>query len=123
MQRIELICNGDVVAREEYSEGLREGVLRTRLAVPNDSWIAARCSGRQRDSYGHAQWAHTSPVYVQAGGANPATRASAEFFVAEIERAIEWVTTQGRFDHADHRQRMLEIFGNGREQYARLASS
>ena len=54
VQRIELVCNGDVVAREEYSEGLREGVLRTRLAVPNDSWIAARCSGQQRDSYGHA---------------------------------------------------------------------
>lgn len=121
VQRIELICNGEVVAREEYSEGLREGVLRTRLAVPNDSWIAARCWGRQRDSYGHAQWAHTSPVYVQSGGPNPATRGSAEFFVGEMERAVEWVTTKGRFDHDDHRQRMVEIFNNGREQYARLA--
>ena len=121
VQRIELVCNGEVVAREEYSEGLREGVLRARLTVPNDSWIAARCWGRQRDSYGHAQWAHTSPVYVQSGGSNPATRASAEFFVEKIEHAITWVSTQGRFDHDDQRQRMLEIFSTGREQYARLA--
>ena len=121
VQRIELVCNGEVVAREEYSEGLREGVLRARLTVPNDSWIAARCWGRQRDSYGHAQWAHTSPVYVQSGGPNPATRASAEFFVEKIEHAITWVSTQGRFDHDDQRQRMLEIFSTGREQYARLA--
>ncbi len=121
VQRIELVCNGEVVAREEYSEGLREGVLRARLAVPNDSWIAARCWGRQRDSYGHSQWAHTSPVYVEAGGPNPAARASGEFFVEEIERAIEWITTKGRFEHDDHRQRMVEIFNAGREQYERLA--
>ena len=121
IETIEIIMNGSVVAGERDASGSREGVLSATLAAPHDGWIAARCSGKSRDSYGHAQWAHTSPVYLRTGSRAPASRESAQFFVAQIERSLKWITEEGRFDEASHRQRMQQLFRDGRESFLRLA--
>lgn len=118
---VEVIMNGRVVAGERTASGSMEGKVSATLAAPNDGWIAARCSGKSRDSYGHAQWAHTSPVYVHAGGRDNATRASAQFFVSQIERSLEWIDRKARFDDGAHRQRMQQLFRDGRESFLRLA--
>ena len=118
---VEVIVNGSVVAREHTSSGSIEGKLSATVAAPHDGWIAARCAGQSRDSYGHAQWAHTSPVYLETGSKDSATRASAQFFVGEIERSLQWVTEKGRFAQAAHRQRMQQLFREGRESFLRLA--
>ena len=118
---VEVILNGSVVAREHTSSGSTEGKLSATIATPHDGWIAARCSGQNRDSYGHAQWAHTSPVYLKTGSKDSATRESAQFFVGQIERSLQWVTERGRFAEAAHRQRMQQLFREGRESFLRLA--
>ena len=121
IERVEIIMNGAVVAGEHAESGTQEGRLTATLVPPGDGWIAARCAGRSRDSYGHAQWAHTSPVYLRAGGRDPATKASAQFFVAQIERSLQWITEQARFEDIAHRQRMQQLFRDGRESFLRLA--
>ena len=121
IESVEIVMNGSVVAGERDASGSREGVLSATLAAPHDGWIAARCSGKSRDSYGHAQWAHTSPVYIRTGSRAPASRESAQFFVAQIERSLKWITEEGRFDEASHRQRMQQLFRDGRESFLRLA--
>lgn len=118
---VEVIMNGSVVAGEHTARGSTEGKLSATLAAPNDGWIAARCSGKNRDSYGHAQWAHTSPVYLVTGSKDAATRDSAQFFVDRIERSQRWIAEKGRFEEAVHRQRMQQLFREGQESFLRLA--
>ncbi len=118
---VEIIMNGSVVAGEHTASGSREGQLSATVAAPHDGWIAARCSGQSRDSYGHARWAHTSPVYLRTGSRDPAARVSAQFFVRQIERSLQWITKRGRFEEAAHRQRMQQLFREGQESFLRLA--
>lgn len=72
---LELIVNGEVVARTGGSGLERRLSLREHIAIDRNSWIAARCGGPQYfDSIAHHDcWrrrimAHTSPVYVGVGG-------------------------------------------------------
>lgn len=118
---VEIIMNGSVVAGERTASGSSEGQLGVTVAAPHDGWIAARCSGQTRDSYGHAQWAHTSPVYLKTGSRDSAARESARFFVGQIDRSQQWVAQRGRFAEAAHRQRMQQLFREGRESFLRLA--
>ncbi len=118
---VEIIMNGSVVAGEHTASGSKEGKLSATIAAPCDGWIAARCAGQSRDSYGHAQWAHTSPIYLQTGSRDSATRESAQFFVGRIEQSLRWIAEQGRFEEASHRQRMQQLFREGRESFQRLA--
>jgi hypothetical protein len=88
--------------------------------VHEAGWLAARCWGRQRNSYGHALWAHTSPVYLRARPASTIVRAAAGLFVDEIERARAWLTTRARFENLAQRERMTQLFDEGRLHYERL---
>src|SRR5207342_491838 len=60
----EVVADGTVVWREENAAGARSGTVRTSIDA-SVGWVAARSWGRTRNSYDHAQWAHTSPVYVR----------------------------------------------------------
>jgi hypothetical protein len=41
----------------------------------------------------------------------------------DIDRAREWIATRGRFDAASQRDRLLQLYGEGRAIYERLARS
>jgi hypothetical protein len=69
--RIEVVCNGKVVATQEGTAGPGEPVnLKTSLVMPESSWICAR----RMDATGHQS--HTAPVYIKVKDAP--VRASAE---------------------------------------------
>jgi hypothetical protein len=71
---LEIVMNGQVVARTEQSGGTKKLELRERIKVERHSWIAARCAGpgydavRHHDCWGRGLMAHTSPIYVAVGG-------------------------------------------------------
>jgi hypothetical protein len=73
---LELVKNGEVVARTEGAGGLERRLsLHEHIAVDRHSWIAARCGGPRyfdsiphHDGWGRRIMAHTSPVYVGVGG-------------------------------------------------------
>jgi hypothetical protein len=129
INRVEVVHNGEVVGRESWSEGRREGVLRTQVevaAADGHGWLAARCFGDARTSYGHFLWAHTGPVYLRArpGSGAPAisraARAAAESFVADLDRSAEWIATRGKYHHPAQRDRMLDLFHQARDVYRAL---
>jgi hypothetical protein len=99
VHRVELIRNGRVAERVAWDDGRREGRIawRVPLAGPGE-WLAARCFGQGRTSYGHFLWAHTSPFYLSPPDAGapttPEARASAAFFVTELDRSLEWLGTR-----------------------------
>ncbi|MEW6751059.1 MAG: CehA/McbA family metallohydrolase [Candidatus Latescibacterota bacterium] len=121
VERAELVVNGCVVRAWDWPEGRREVRLAHGVALERDAWVAARLWGRARDSFGHAIYAHTSPVYCRAG-APPLTRAaSARHFVEAIDASLRWVDTWGRYSSDAQRQEVRDLFQRGREVYIRLA--
>lgn len=72
---LELVVNGEVVARTGGSGLERSLSLRERIPLDRHSWIAARCGGPEyfdsivhHDGWHRRVMAHTSPVYVAVGG-------------------------------------------------------
>jgi hypothetical protein len=95
------------------------GVWTTTLDA-DGGWLAARASGRRRTSYGHALWAHTSPVYLRRLAQRDRMRASSQYFLDRIGSSMDWLARRARFDDASQRERMLALFTEGRAAYAAL---
>jgi hypothetical protein len=121
VDRIEIVRDGAVVAAADNAEGATSGTLTAAVDAAGAGWVAARCWGRRRTSYGHALWAHTSPVYLRPLPDPAIAGAAARAFVADIDRAAGWLATQARFEHDRQRERMLELFAEGRGVFERLA--
>jgi hypothetical protein len=100
LDRVELVCNGEVVATDPAG-------LDVTLPIAGSCWLAARC--RCVDDRG---FAHSSPVVVRVGGQPLPRRPDA---VAAVRRAVEqtreWVEDQGRFASPKARQHLLDLCG------------
>jgi hypothetical protein len=69
LRSLELVRNGEVVARAEANGG-RQAEISEELRIDGNSWIACRAFGvdYHLDEWGRQVFAHTSPVYVACGG-------------------------------------------------------
>lgn len=121
IERAELVVDGQVVCREEWPQGKREGVFRRQVQVARDGWVAARLWGDSRDSFGHAIYAHTSPIYFRVGRPSLQRPESARFFLAAIDESLKWIDSWGRYNSDQQREDVKELFRRGREVYAALA--
>ncbi len=72
---LQIVQQGRVVASTEQAGGTRRLELREKLKVDGHTWLAARCGGpgytqplAHHDVWQRGVMAHTSPVYVSAGG-------------------------------------------------------
>lgn len=92
--RIEIICNGKVIAKLEGTASPDEPVsLKTRHKIGQSSWISAR----RMDERGHQL--QTSPVYISLKGAP--VRASAEdarYFVRWIDNILVNIAPGGSWN-------------------------
>lgn len=93
--RIEIVCNGKVVAKMDGTAMPGEPVhLKTSLTISESSWICAR----RMDATGHQS--HTAPVYVTVR--NKPVRASAEdakYFVVWIDNILKNIAPDGPWNH------------------------
>jgi hypothetical protein len=117
---VEIIRDGEVAFAQDNPDRATAGTVEAALDVAGAGWVAARCWGRQRTSYAHPLWAHTSPVYLRKSAAPPRVRAASDYFVERIDAARAWIATSARFDTAGQRDRMLQIFADGRDEFERL---
>ena len=117
VKHIEVLFNGNVVAREDFPEGTTEGHFEGEISVPSDGWIAARLSSDVRDSFYQPIFAHTSPVYVTTGRDSTEKHEAATWFDDAIERSLEWVNTKGRFYTDNQRQEVVDLFREGQKVY------
>ena len=94
---MEIIINGDVVAR---FDGVAAGESRTysgEITLPQGGWVAARAYASERASDAwptmHLRpFAHTSPIWIgEIGSTDPVARAEA---AADLSRAIETARTR-----------------------------
>jgi hypothetical protein len=119
LDTIEIIRDGEVVAKFSPGPDEARGVWTSTLDA-SGGWLAARAWGERRTSYGHALWAHTSPVYLRQLAQRDRVRMASEYFLERIDTATEWLARQARFDLASQRERMLTLFAEGRSAYAAL---
>ena len=91
--------------------------MEADVAADTDAWVAARVSSSTRDSYFQPVFAHTSPVYVNAGGAGPHRTEAARQFVAEIDDSLELVSRKGKFYTDAQRNEVVDLFRQGQEIY------
>ena len=118
VDRVEIVQNGSAVRTKDFPDGATEGVLDAEVPVAADGWIAARLGSSQRDSFAQALWAHTSPVYIDAGGAAPVERAvAAKFFIDRIDESLSWINSGAKFYTDAQRKEVLDLFAEGRSVY------
>jgi hypothetical protein len=69
LRSLEVVRNGEVVARAEANGG-RQADISEELRIDGNSWIACRAFGvdYHLDEWGRRVFAHTSPVYLACGG-------------------------------------------------------
>jgi hypothetical protein len=69
LRKLEVVRNGEVVARADANGG-RQAQITEELRVDGNAWIACRATGADfhLDEWGRRVFAHTSPVYVACGG-------------------------------------------------------
>jgi len=88
LRSLELVANGKVVGKATIGSEQYEAKLSLSLPIEEGTWIAARCieedrllSDEQLSRYSRAgslpeepcrlRFAHTSPIYITAGGKGP----------------------------------------------------
>jgi hypothetical protein len=121
LDSIELIRDGEVAARWTCAPDDAHAAWTTTLSSEG-GWLAVRAWGRRRNSYAHAVWAHTSPVYLRSLAERDRVRAAGQYFVERIDVASIWIAQQARFEELSQRDRMLQLFADGRSIYASLAA-
>jgi hypothetical protein len=117
VHRVEVVSNGAVTASRSFPQGSTAGRLEADVAADTDGWIAARVSSSSRDSYSQPVFAHTSPVYVNAGVGGPHRTEAAGQFVAEIDNSLDVVSKKGKFYTDAQRKEVFDLFRQGQEIY------
>lgn len=104
-EELEVVLGGEVAAGRDAgqdADGRWRAVVEAELDPGKSTWFAARCVGP-------GVFAHTSPVYVRAGGRPPTPDPSA---VAALRRCLDqtrdWVEHAGRFTDEKWKRQMLD---------------
>ncbi|MCH7697444.1 MAG: CehA/McbA family metallohydrolase [Chloroflexi bacterium] len=122
LEQIELVLNGEIVASGEIVEGGKRARLQSSITIESDSWVALRTRGPLHPHVlGGRLFAHTSPVYVGAGLANPKRIEAAAYFVEWIERLIAMCREHGRYPSDKERDEVIDLFRSGQAYYHHLA--
>lgn len=109
---LELIVNGQVVAREFSDKGALSLSLRDRIEMPDSGWIAARALSR------HTVWhcwpihlaAHTSPIYVVAEGQELFSPSDATYMLTLLDGGLTWADTLSVQYDAKRHARLKAVF-------------
>lgn len=114
---IEIVQNGQVVARAAAEADGLSAHVSARLPVTESSWLAARCYGREKI---WTRWpidigAHTSAIYVVVGGQRQTSTLDASYLLTLLEGGMAYVNTLASFRSEAQRQRYHDLFLAGRE--------
>jgi hypothetical protein len=112
-QRLQLIHNGRVIQSESAA---REGAgcaarLVREVSVDGPGWFAARIDATTRNEFDRPLYSHTSPVYVELGGARVFDVEAARLLLLRLEEAEADIRGRGRFSSPQARDRLLALYG------------
>jgi hypothetical protein len=107
------------VAKAKLYGPSQEGFLEEEITVPASGWLVAECGGRQRLSNLPAA-AHTSRIYVQvAHQPTPVPRPRLSGPLSLMDRLLEWVDREGRFENEAQRADWISIIQAAKDELIR----
>jgi hypothetical protein len=109
---LQIVVNGQIVAREVTQEGALQTRLRSKVQLEGSAWIAARCVSRLKVWHG---WpvhiaAHTSPVYVRCGDEELFSPSDATYMLTLIDGGLAWLDTLSIPASPDRHARIRGVF-------------
>jgi hypothetical protein len=120
LDRLEIVWNGQVVKSVAATGRAASSTADLELDAKESGWFAARTFEK---SVPGVRFAHTSPVYVQAGTSRGVVAEDAQFFLDWIDREMKFYQSHPGFKAEPDRQAMLSLFRQARGVYARLAKT
>ena len=92
---LQVVCNGQVVAAESAESGGLRRCIKTKVTLAGSGWIAARCVSRLKlwHTWPVNVAAHTSPVYLVAGGQELFSPSDATYMLTLLEGGLTWLDT------------------------------
>lgn len=107
IDRVEIVANGEIIARESGSR------LEAEISLDKFSWVAAQCRLKSADT---VRLAHSSPVYIRCGTWD--ATADKAYFVRWIDDLIaETGADARRFSNSDERDEVMRIYRAARTKY------
>jgi hypothetical protein len=123
IHELQIVANGRVVERASAQEGSGRLHLRTKVRLPGSGWLAARCVSKL------VVWhiwpiqvaAHTSPVYVVAGGAELFSPSDATYMLTLLDGGLTYLDTLSIPASAAKQEEIKAVFRRAQaELHARL---
>jgi hypothetical protein len=122
-ERLEVVANGATVASSECS-GSTEASIEADVPIPDGGWLAARCIGDYDAHRADHVGAQTSPIYVTIRGqARHANAVIVAKLTQHLNRMLEWIGSNGRFENDEQRNRLAGIFLAAKEELTKRANS
>lgn len=118
---IEIVVNGEQVAREESEHGSRRMELKFKLKTELSCWVVARCWGSHYTDAGPVM-AHSSPVYIDVGRRCAFVPTEGNYLMTHMEGGVAWAETIGVFRDEGVRQRLIGLFNEAKGELLRRMS-
>jgi Tol biopolymer transport system component len=118
---LDILINGEIGARIPLAGDRRRASASVEIAVDRSSWIALRAAGAQPspDVFDLYPYAVTSPVYVVVDGKPQRSPPDAEYFIAWIDRLIEFARSAAAFNSKEEQARIIGRFESARREFER----
>ncbi len=112
-QGLELIHNGDVIHVTESvaTEGHFQAEIDFVLNLEGPGWVALRIPLEAgKNGFDKDQFAHTSPIYIEMKGKRIFRAEIAKSLIAEIEKNIDSINTQGKFADNQEWSAVMKVY-------------
>jgi hypothetical protein len=116
LSRVELVCNGSVLASGLLSADRLRGTIQKSVPIQKSGWLSFRAYGED-----HSQ-AHTGAIYIDVSGRPAASRNDAEYFLQWIERLEAKLKERDRVPSSELKARVESQLNAARAVYRKIAA-
>ena len=114
--RVEFVQNGRVIESAD-ARGARSFRLERQVQVDDSSWFAARVYGPGAPGLTTEARAHSSAVYVIAGGKPPLVREDLVIALRWVDRLWSYLVERDNFGSRENREAAAEMIEDARRHY------
>jgi hypothetical protein len=116
-ERLEVVRDGEVVASRAAVNQSAE--IEVEADSKASGWVAARVAGSTRTRLGYPVFAHTNPVYVEAGAPSRFQKKAATELAQSVRDGMDLIRKRYSFASDADRALALGRFEEGRQFYAK----
>ena len=125
IDKVEVIQNGNVIARREIAPQTSPIQVREEVEVPQSSWFAVRVTGppaRGVVAPGGIPRAHSGVIYVNLGGRPTVVKDDVELMLAWVDRLWLLLEERRNLGPGENRERARQMIQQARRYYERKLS-